>query len=280
MDTKIRLIATDLDGTLLQNYVPVCSYEAVELMNRFCEEDVYLVPASGRQFPNLKRMFAGVKGELLYLCENGALVMYRDEVLLKRTFSRELALELSHMVLNRPECEVLISGERTSYLVPKTQEYVTYMTEHIKNDVTVVRRPEDIEEPMMKVSFFTSSDCLPGVTEEFLSRTDGRCLTVVSGNEWVDFAPLGTSKGSALAVIGERLGIAPEEMAAFGDNENDRSMLEYVGHPYLMEQCNPTMEDVKARRCKRVEDVWRQIQEAGLRNPSNLDIMEVTKKGE
>ena len=43
-------------------------------------------------------------------------------------------------------------------------------------------------------------------------------------------------------------------MAAFGDNENDRTMLEYVGHPYLMQECNPSMENMKyAARCITVE---------------------------
>jgi hypothetical protein len=81
----------------------------------------------------------------------------------------------------------------------------------------------------------------------------------VSGNEWVDFAPLGTSKGSALAAIGEGLGIDPAEMAAFGDNENDRSMLELVGHPYLMKNCNPTMEDLSAIRCSSVEEELKKL---------------------
>ena len=48
-------------------------------------------------------------------------------------------------------------------------------------------------------------------------------------------------------------------MVAFGDNENDRSMLEFVGQPYLMKNCNPTMEDVKAARCERVEDILEEI---------------------
>ena len=58
---------------------------------------------------------------------------------------------------------------------------------------------------------------------------------MVSGNEWADFAPLGANKGTALEAIGQQMGIAPEEMVAFGDNENDRSMLEFVGQPYLMQ---------------------------------------------
>ena len=69
----------------------------------------------------------------------------------------------------------------------------------------------------------------------------------------------GTGKGEALKKLGERFGILPEEMAAFGDNENDRTMLSFVGHPYLMENCNPTMEDVPAKRCRKVEEALREI---------------------
>ena len=69
----------------------------------------------------------------------------------------------------------------------------------------------------------------------------------------------GTGKGEALEKLGRRFGIRAEEMAAFGDNENDRTMLSYVGHPYLMENCNPTMEDISAKRCRKVEESLREI---------------------
>ena len=48
-------------------------------------------------------------------------------------------------------------------------------------------------------------------------------------------------------------------MCAFGDNENDREMLEYVGHPYLMEHSNPAIGDIQGTRCVRVEDSLREI---------------------
>jgi HAD superfamily hydrolase (TIGR01484 family) len=154
---------------------------------------------------------------------------------------------------------VLISGERTGYLIPKSQDYVTYMVEHIKNDVTVITAPEEIQEPVIKVSYFIPEQYRQSVTEKFQEIVGDTCLVAVSGNEWVDFAPLGTSKGSALAAIGEGLGIDPAEMAAFGDNENDRSMLELVGHPYLMKNCNPTMEDLSAIRCSSVEEELKKL---------------------
>ena len=217
------------------------------------------MPASGRQYPNLQRLFAPVKDKIMYLCENGALVMHLDQVLMKRQFDDEMALKLAHAVIDHEDCEVLISGERTSYLIPKKDSFVVHMRDEVKNNITVIDSPEYIEEPIIKVSYFTPPDKRDGATADFEKMFQGKCLIVTSGNRWVDFAPLGTSKGTALKEIGEKLGILPEEMAAFGDNENDREMLEFVGHPYLMEECNPTMENVIAMRCKKVEDSLREI---------------------
>ena len=209
---------------------------------------------------NLQKLFAPVKDDIMYLCENGALVMHSDQVLVKKQFEDSLALDICHTVMDHPDCEIVISGERTSYLIPKSKDFVTHVCDVVGNHVTVIDAPERIEEPIIKVSYFTQPEKQEKATAEFREKyPDDRCIIVTSGNRWVDFTPLGTSKGAALKEIGERLGIAPDEMAAFGDNENDRAMLEFVGHPYLMEVCNPTMENIVAERCKKVEDTLKQF---------------------
>ena len=261
MSTKIKLIASDLDGTLLLGKATKCNPELFPLIEELTRRGVYFMPASGRQYPSLQRLFAPVKDKIMYLCENGALVMHLDQVLMKRRFEDELALRISHTVYEHPDCEVLISGERTSYVIPKDNSFVTYLRDDIGNNITVIDRPERIEEPIMKISYFTPEDRRDAATADFEREFDGQCLIMTSGNRWVDFAPLGTSKGSALKEIGEKLDIRPEEMAAFGDNENDRAMLEFVGHPYLMEECNPTMRDVNATACRRVEASLQEILE-------------------
>lgn len=258
--SKLKLIASDLDGTLLLNHASACDPELFPLIHELSRRGIYFVPASGRQYPNLKRLFAPVKEEIMYLCENGSLVMHTNQVLVKREFSDALAMEICHAVLEQPDCEVLISGEQTSYLIPKSDAFVTYIRDEVGNRIAVVDKPEWIEEPIIKVSYYTAEEKRDAMTAHFQKLFSGdSCLIVTSGNQWVDFAPPGTSKGAALAAIGEKLGILPEEMAAFGDNENDRTMLSFVGHPYLMEGCNPTMEDMDIPRCKKVEDVLREL---------------------
>lgn len=253
--SMIKLIACDLDGTLLLHGAQICTPRALKLIEQLCDLGIYFMPASGRQYPNLRRLFAPVADRIMYLCENGSLVMKDDRPIEKKSFSRKLAMELCHAVLDRADCEVLISGERTSYILPKQDSYRRYLVETVRNNITVVKAPEEIEEEIMKVSFFAKREDRDVAGAALKHRFEGRTQMVVSGLEWVDFAPLGTSKASALACVGKKLGIAAEEMAAFGDNENDRTMLEFVGHPYLMMECNPSMENLTcARRCATVEE--------------------------
>ena len=261
MEKTIKLIASDLDGTLLLHGQTKCNPKLFPLIEALTEKGVYFMPASGRQYPSLQRLFSPVKDKIMYLCENGALVMHLDQVLMKRQFADDLALHICHAVMEHKDCEVLISGERTSYIIPKDNSFTTYIRDDIGNNISVIDKPEQIEEPIMKVSYYTPADKRDKATEDFKREFKDSCLIVTSGNRWVDFAPLGTSKGAALKVIGEKLGIRPEEMVAFGDNENDRTMLEFVGHPYLMEECNPTMRDVKAKTCHSVEDSLQEILE-------------------
>ncbi len=257
---KIKLIASDLDGTLLLNSAQQCNPEVYTIIEKLAEKGVYFVAASGRQYHSLQKLFAPVKDKIAYLCENGALVIYMNEVLVKNQLEDSLALEVCHAVIDEPDCDIVISGERTCYLIPKKPEFVTHVRDVVGNQVTVVDVPERIEEPIIKVAYFTEAAKQKEVKERLVKRFAGRACTIMtSGNEWTDVVANGTGKGEALAKLGERLGILPEEMAAFGDNENDRSMLEFVGHPYLMEVCNPTMENVTAKRCRKVEDSLMEI---------------------
>ena len=258
--SKIKLVASDLDGTLLLNSAQSCNPELFPLIDKMEEKGIYFVAASGRQYLNLQRLFAPVKDKIMYLCENGALVMHMDQVLVKKQFEDQLALDICHAVISHPDCEILISGERTSYLVPKSDQFVAHVRDTVGNHMTVVDTPERIAEPIVKISYFIAAEKRDAETEIFRREfPEDRCIIVTSGNEWVDFAPLGTSKGSALKMIGEKLGIAPQEMAAFGDNENDRTMLEFVGHPYLMQNCNPSMKNITAECCCKVEDSLKKI---------------------
>ena len=258
--SKIKLIASDLDGTLLLNGSQSCDPKLYPLIEQLASNHVFFVAASGRQYHSLQRLFSPVKDKIMYLCENGALVMHNNKVQVKTHIEHTLALNICHEIINHPDCEVVASGERTCYLIPKSKEFVNHVRDDIGNHVTVIDYPEQIKEEIIKISYFVHPEKQKAATEQFFNKfSDTACIITVSGNSWVDFVSKGTGKGEALQQIGLKFGIKPEEMIAFGDNENDRTMLKFVGHPYLMETCNPTMKDISATYCKKVEDSLNEI---------------------
>lgn len=238
---RIRLVASDLDGTLLQNGNRKPTPEAFELIGELVKRGVIFLPASGRQYASLRKLFAPICDELAYLCENGALVMFQDMPVVRRGFSRALGIQVARSVGLYRGAEGIISGERHAYVLRSEEEFARHLREDVGNDVVLIDRVTDIDEPIIKVAFKTDHIMQAAAREHFEDEFGLWCNVMTSGTEWTDIVPKGTDKGAALLDFGRLMGIAPQQMAAFGDNENDYGMLNLVGHPYLMETCNPTM---------------------------------------
>ena len=76
----VKFIASDLDGTLLDGEKRLPE-EIFPLIRKLKSLGVLFAPASGRQYANLKKLFAPVENDVVFICENGALVKYRSKTL-------------------------------------------------------------------------------------------------------------------------------------------------------------------------------------------------------
>ena len=76
---------------------------------------------------------------------------------------------------------------------------------------------------------------LPGIRE----RYHGRLETVVTYPEYLEFIDIGVSKAAGIATVAGEYGIDPREVIAFGDADNDVSMLEWAGHGIAMSKSTP-----------------------------------------
>ena len=57
--------------------------------------------ASGRQYPNMKRLFAPVASDISFICENGALAVEKGQVLYQDRFDKELANEILTAIIEK-----------------------------------------------------------------------------------------------------------------------------------------------------------------------------------
>ncbi|MGN0317358.1 MAG: HAD family hydrolase [Lachnospira sp.] len=237
----IKFIASDLDGTILQNGAQSVDKSLIDVVDRLVDHGIYFAPASGRQIVSLKRLFQPISDRLVYISENGALIEYQDKVIGKTSMDRELALEIIDDVLSVPNCEVLVSGQDTAYIKPKTKEYYHRMTEVVNYNTTLVERFDDIEEDILKIAVCDLSG-ISNSADYFKNKWNGKASILVSGKLYLDFMDNNVNKGNAVRQIQHYFRLSPSECMAFGDNYNDIVMLENVSYSYAMDNA---VDDVK-----------------------------------
>ena len=104
----IKLVATDIDGTLLQSGEREVPKAVFVQIDRLLKKGILFAAASGRQYSNLKNLFAPKAEEMTFLCENGAILYRKDQILKKRPMPRSRAEALAKQILANDDMEVLI----------------------------------------------------------------------------------------------------------------------------------------------------------------------------
>ncbi len=252
--SEIKLVACDIDGTLLHHGAKEIAPAVFEQIERIRNKGIIFCPASGRQYDSLRQLFAPVANEVSYMCENGAVIFGAGNpgpVLAKTVIGHEKAMQLCHQILSHVDCEILISGENTSYLITENAQYIRHIKEDVGNNVCVVECPEAISEDIVKISAF----CAAGgdkYLSEFVHDWSDYLSVALGGVQWIDMTL--ANKGTGIKTICEKLGISLDEVMAIGDNYNDIPILSIVGHPYIMENAAQPLKDQFLNQCRRVED--------------------------
>lgn len=251
----ITTVVSDFDGTLIRPGMQEPGERFFRDVEELLSRGVQFIAASGRQYPNLKRMLAPVADRIGFIAENGTLVVWQGRVLHKCTIAPSAAERLIRDMKEQPDSEILISGEGTSYIVPNSPQYAYLLEHQVKNVVKVLTDFSQVPEEMLKISIYYPAG-IPAEAECFFhARYDKELLVVESGNGWLDFMPKNSGKGNALKMLADIMGFDLQQTVAFGDSENDISMLQTAGIGYAMSFAREKVRAAADDTCDSVEEV-------------------------
>ncbi|MEU7581818.1 Cof-type HAD-IIB family hydrolase [Streptomyces sp. NPDC041068] len=247
---RTRLIATDLDGTLLRDDKTV-SDRTVAALGAAEEAGIEVFFVTGRPARWMNVVSAHVHGHGLAICGNGAAVVDlhggpgTHRFVKIRALERECALD----VVRR----LRAAAPGTSFAIERTgglHHEETYPPLHMEPGESVApaekllaENPADpavAEQPVLKVLAFH-----PGLAPDdflVLARAaigDRAMVTRSSPSALLEISGPGVSKASTLELCCAERGIAPEEVVAFGDMPNDIEMLTWAGTSYAMGNAHP-----------------------------------------
>ncbi|MGP3980685.1 Cof-type HAD-IIB family hydrolase [Streptomyces sp. KR80] len=241
---RVRLIATDLDGTLLRDDKSV-SERTVAALAAAEQAGIEVFFVTGRPARWMDVVSDHVHGHGLAICANGAAVvdLHRDGLILEvRPLERTDALAVVEALRT--------AAPGTSFAVELTNgihyepEYPPF---HLDPGATVAAAEKllspdwaSADQPVLKLlahhprltpdAFLALARTSAG-DHAFFTRSSPTALLEISG--------LGVSKAATLAHCCAQRGIAPEEVVAFGDMPNDVEMLTWAGTSYAMANAHP-----------------------------------------
>lgn len=235
----IRLIATDIDGTLVKDGTLDINPEYYDVIKELRNRGVRVIVASGRQRSSIEKVFAPIIDELSFISENGTAVYSKDYQFVNK-IPVDVAREYIREVRMFPGCEVMINKDNMAYAEN------TGVFEHMINDYgcigKLVDNIEDYLDDICKISVYHHNCAEDVISQEFIEKWKKTMNIVVSGKCWLDCTNKGGNKGTALQHFQEVYKISPDETLAFGDNINDIEMLKRASHSFAVENAR---EEVK-----------------------------------
>ena len=221
----IKLIASDVDGTLIKVGTRVIDrryYEAIEALHSL---GIAVAIASGRQNDSIEALFAPVREYTYFISNNGSNIVYNGEMIYQRELPSEVIKPLCED-LRAITPDVLITADYGYFFPDISNEFYRFATGY-GFGVKAFTSYEDIH-GAGKVCVFDKR--IPHPALSLVGKYD--IDTFDAGDGWMDFVPKGVSKGGAIGFLQSRLGVGTEETATFGDQENDISMFEVSGFSY------------------------------------------------
>jgi hydroxymethylpyrimidine pyrophosphatase-like HAD family hydrolase len=257
----IRLIALDLDGTVLDSHgrIPESNRAAIA---RAIDAGVEVAIATGRRFEFARAIVERLPSPLTLILSNGAIVKRQGEqdgvTLMRRLLPQAAArAALAGGAAHRASAALIFDRPGEGQVVFEAIDWndVRHRLFYEANRPFVSEQSpledaltEDPVQLMFTGRCGAMRELFGGLRRATDAPSDPTAAFSVALTEYehrdfslVDVMQAGCSKGSTLAAWTERQGISPSEVMAIGDNLNDLEMLEFAGTPVLMGNAIPEL---------------------------------------
>ena len=250
----IRLILTDIDGTILPYGQEQVSERTRAAFHAAIDAGIRIGPASGRGFSYVPRTFGGDAAcSATCLATNGMQVYLDGELVHQQFLPRAAVAHIGELVHDLPRAgllcfedgkPLLVEGEEADLAV----SFPSYARACRRVDAVPAH---DIEKANVFVG--AGMDETREVLEYLLERVEGVGLNPpMSG--FLNVTSPGWSKASGIDMLCDRLGIGLDQVVVFGDGGNDVEMLEHVPHSVAVADAAPEAAEAARWHIGRCED--------------------------
>lgn len=239
---QVKLIVTDMDGTLLnsQRELPSDFFDTLDQLHR---KGILFAIASGRSYPTLAAQFQSHREKLIFMAENGGCIVADDALVHIESLPVQQLQRLAALCRQVPHIQPVFSGYRTAYVYKQIPDATRELIDLFYQNIQYIDSLSDIQEPICKITV-----CDPTGAENhslpFFSQAAAPCKATLAGYVWIDLGFPHVNKGTGLETLQRQYGISPDATMVFGDYLNDCEMMQKGYFSYAMANAHPKLKEV------------------------------------
>lgn len=261
-----RLVAADMDGTLLTDAKTFDTDRFERILQRLQARGIRFVVASGNTYAKLTQYMRGFEGRgIIYIAENGAYIRDDNGEIAVHRFAAADIPRVWQVIDSLPHIGVIICTTEGLFLPESREEAIARIFEDFFTNqgkeipegmspysfvslfypgAEKISGYEQVRGLPIKISLQTLKDDTYTVLETLRRELPAGVSAVSSGFGAIDLVRTGVNKGVGLADLCNSLQIDPRQVLAFGDGDNDTEMLEFAGAGIAMEQAPESLRRV------------------------------------
>ena len=254
-EMEIKVIATDMDGTLLDPKGQLDLPRLEKILDKLDKCDIRFVIATGNEVHRMRQLLGHLAERVVLVVANGARIFENNELLQAQTWDDDMVDKaLAHFKGRECQNQFVVTAMNGGFVKEGTvfTELDKFMTpEMIEKLYQRMNFVDEFDSSLfggvLKMSMVVGEERSESVLQEINDLFDGRVRAVSSGYGCIDILQDGIHKAWGLEELLKRWNLKPEQIMAFGDSENDIEMLELAGISYAMENAEETVKRVATK---------------------------------
>ena len=251
----IKVIATDMDGTLLDPKGQLDLPRLEKILDKLDQCDIRFVIATGNEVHRMRQLLGHLAERVVLVVANGARIFENNELIQAQTWDDAMVDKaLGHFKGRECQDQFVVTAMNGGFVKTGTvfTELDKFMTPEMIEKLYQRMNFVDEFDPhlfggVLKMSMVVGEERSESVLQEINDLFDGHVRAVSSGYGCIDILQDGIHKAWGLVELLKRWNLKPEQIMAFGDSENDIEMLELAGISYAMENAEEAVKRVATK---------------------------------
>lgn len=250
----IKAIAVDMDGTFLNSASDFDHPYFEKIFSRLQNHDITFVVASGNPYYQLRGRFPNHINDMSFVAENGVELFDHGQMIYCGEIAPATIQKMYEFYHKTHNSTFLISGLHHAFFFNGTDpEYLTRVKKHYPK-YKMIDSLAELDDKIVKMQMDVPVDKVLVIQKQINEEFAGKITATSSGYGNLDLIVAGLHKATGLSKLMEIHNWQKDELMAFGDGQNDITMLKLVGESYAMANGDRRVIDIANHVAPRNDD--------------------------